>query len=149
MPTMTLSDLSEKMRHIDFTMLITRTENGEVSGRPMSNNGDVDYDGDSYFFTYDHTRMAADIRRDRKVNLSLQGKQGLLGKPPIFISVEADAELIFDRSQFEAHWTKDLERWFEQGTQTPGLVLIKAHATRIHYWDGEENGEVKLSQATG
>ena len=27
---------------------------------------------------------------------------------------------------------------------TPGLVLIKVHAIRIHYWDGEDEGEVAL-----
>ena len=46
MSEMTLSDLSKAMRSIDFAMLSTRTEGGEIAGRPMSNNGDVDYDGD-------------------------------------------------------------------------------------------------------
>ena len=34
-------------------------------------------------------------------------------------------------------------RWFEKGIYTPGIVIIKAHATRIHYWDGTEDGEVR------
>ncbi|MBB5208386.1 pyridoxamine 5'-phosphate oxidase family protein [Chiayiivirga flava] len=144
MPTMTLHDLAKKMRDIDFTMLFTQTDGGAMAGRPMSNNGDVEYDGDSYFFTSEHTRMVRDIERTPQVTLSLQGKQGLLGKPPIFISVQGAASLLRDRASFQAHWNKDLERWFEQGVDTPGLVLIKVHATRIHYWDGEENGEVAV-----
>ena len=33
---------------------------------------------------------------------------------------------------------------FKDGVDSPGLVLIKAHATRIHSWDGEDQGEVKV-----
>jgi hypothetical protein len=30
------------------------------------------------------------------------------------------------------HWTKDLERWFEDGVAAQGLGLLQVHATRIH-----------------
>lgn len=140
----TLADLSKKMADIDFAMLSTRTAGGEIAGRPMSNNGDVAYEGDSYFFALDTTRTVADIGRDPKVSLSFTGSKGLLGKPPIFIAIEGRAELIRDRAEFEAHWNKDLEIWFEKGADTPGLVLIKVAATRIHYWDGEDEGEIPV-----
>ena len=45
---------------------------------------------------------------------------------------------------FKDHWVKDLERWFKQGVDTPGLVLVEAVAKRIHYWAGEDEGEVDL-----
>ena len=141
--TKTLADLAEAMRDIDFTMLSTRTQDGSIAARPMSNNRDVDYDGDSWFFAFDDTRTVADIERDANVGLSLQGKAGLLGKPPIFIAAEGKAEIIRDKAAFEEHWVKDLDRWFEQGVDTPGLALIKVRADRIHYWDGEEEGEVR------
>jgi general stress protein 26 len=141
---LTLSDLSDKMREIDFAMLSTHTESGEIAGRPMSNNGDVAYEGDSYFFSDEATRTVDDIKRDPKVALSFQGSKGLLGKPPIFIAVEGRAELIRDKQVFQEHWTKDLEIWFKDGVDTPGLVLIKVHANRIHYWQGEDEGELKI-----
>jgi general stress protein 26 len=143
--TKTLADISEKMRDIDFTMLSTRAANGAIGSRPMSNNREVDYDGDSFFFTTDDTQMVADIERDPQVGLSLQGKAGLFGVRPFFVAVEGRAQLIRDKSQFEEHWTSDLDRWFEQGVDTPGLTLIKVHADRIHYWDGEEEGEVNVA----
>jgi len=142
MSKMTLADLSKKMRDIDFCMLLTRTEGGYIAGRPMSNNGQVEYDGDSYFFTDSQTRTVGDLERDRKIGLSFQGSKGLLGAPPLFISIEGEAELIRDKARFKEHWTPDLDRWFKDGVDTPGLVLIKVHATRIHYWDGYDEGEI-------
>ena len=142
--TYSLQDLAKTMKDIDFTMLSTRAEGGQIAARPMSNNGDVDYDGDSWFFAMDDTTAVTDIVRDPQVGLSLQGAKSLLGKPGISIAIEGKAELIRDKAVFEAHWVKDLERWFEQGVETPGLVLIKVHAARIHYWDGEDQGEVRL-----
>ena len=55
MSELTLSDISEKMRDIDFAMLSTRTSGGQIAARPMSNNRQVDYDGDNYFFTCQDT----------------------------------------------------------------------------------------------
>ena len=143
--TKTLADISEKMRDIDFTMLSTRGADGAIASRPMSNNREVDYDGDSFYFTYADTQMVRDIERDAHVGLSFQGKAGLFGVRPFFVAVEGQAQLIRDKAQFEAHWTSGLDRWFEQGVDTPGLTLIKVHADRVHYWDGEEEGEVKLA----
>ncbi len=144
MTGLTLADLSRKMADIDFCMLATRTEGGEIAARPMSNNGDVEYQDDSYFFTWAQSRTVADIERDPQVSLSFTGSKGLLGKPPIFVAVEADAQLIRDKSAFQEHWNPDLERWFENGVDTPGMVMIKAHAKRMHYWDGEDEGELTL-----
>ncbi len=144
MQEMTLKELAKKIAEIDFTMLSTKAATGEIGARPMSNNGDVEYDGDSWFFTWEESRMVDDIKRDPQVGLSLQGKRSLLGKPPLFISIEAKAELIHDKAVFREHWNAELERWFKQGAETPGMVLIKAHAERIKYWDGEEEGTVKI-----
>lgn len=141
-----LAEISKKLRDIDFTILSTRTGGGAIAGRPMSNNRDVDFDGDAWFFTCDDTRTVADIIRDPHVGLGYQGKSGALGFKPFFVSVEGRAELIRDKAAFAEHWTKDLDRWFEQGIDTPGLVLIKVEAERLHYWDGYDEGELKLKE---
>ncbi|MGE7204386.1 pyridoxamine 5'-phosphate oxidase family protein [Sphingomonas sp. NPDC019816] len=142
MAQLTLSDLSKKMAKLDFAMLATHDASGALTARPMSNNGDVDYDGDSYFFAYEQSRKIADIRAHPQVVLSYTGAVGMLGGPPLFIAIEGHATLIQDKSQFEAHWTKDLDRYFPNGIDTPGVVMIRIHADRIRYWDGGEEGEV-------
>ncbi|MET0287417.1 MAG: pyridoxamine 5'-phosphate oxidase family protein [Polyangiales bacterium] len=140
MAELTLAELSQKMRKIDFAMLSTHTEGEQIAARPMSNNGDVEYKGDSYYFTWEQSRTVRDIERNPKVSLSFQG-----AKKPLMIAVEGQAELIRDKAEFEAHWTKDLDRWFDDGVDSEGLVLIKVQATRIHYWDGEDEGELTVS----
>jgi len=50
-----------------------------------------------------------------------------------------------DRSKFAEHWSKDLDRWFKQGVDTPDLVMIEVRAQRLHYWDGEDEGEVPIA----
>lgn len=134
----TLHDLAERMSDIDIAILSTRAENGAIAGRPMSNNGDVEYDGDSYYFALESTNTVKDISRDPQVGLGFQGKHWF------YVAVEGRADLIRDKSQFEAHWNKDLEVWFKDGVDTPGLTLIHVKAQRIHWWDKGDEGEIKL-----
>lgn len=140
----TLSDIAEKMSGIDIAILSTHTEGGQIANRPMSNNGDVTYEGDSYYFTFENALTVRDIERDPRVALGFTGSDGIFTSNGLYIAVEGNAELIRDKAVFKAHWTPDLDEWFEQGVDTPGVVLIKVHATRVKYWDGMDQGEVKL-----
>ncbi|MEI9922539.1 MAG: hypothetical protein WDN50_02195 [Bradyrhizobium sp.] len=56
-----LADVAREMAGIDIAILSTHTEGGEIANRPMSNNGDVTYDGTSYYFTYEQARVVSDI----------------------------------------------------------------------------------------
>jgi general stress protein 26 len=146
----TIQDISRAMQEIDFCTLATRTAGGSIGSRPMSNNRRVDYDGDSWFFTYEDRQMIRDIEQNPNIGvtyMSNPGMLGLLGKPGIFIHVEARATLIRDKSAFAVHWERSLNRWFGQGVETPGLIMILATAHRIHYWDGMSEGEVELARA--
>ena len=138
MSQMSLSDLSEKMRQIDIAMLATHAEDGSIASRPMSNNGDVEYDGRSYYFTWEQSHMVGEIERDPTVTLTFQGPKAFA------VAVEGKAELVRDKARFQEHWTPDLDRWFEQGIDTPGVVMIEVGASRIHYWNGEDDGEITL-----
>lgn len=141
---LTLASLAEKMKDIDFAMLSTYAEDGQIGARPMSNNRDVTYDGDSYYFTTEDRLMVKDIERDPRVGLSFHGRSGLLKQKSLFIAVEGRADLIRDRGAFADHWNSDLQGWFSDGPDTPGLVMIRVHAERAHLWDGDEDGELAL-----
>ncbi len=144
----TLKDIAEKMKDVDFAMLSTVTDGGAIAARPMSNNREVDYDGDSFYFTCDEARLVGDIAANPNVGLSFQGKSGILGQRPFFLAVEGRATLIKDKAQFAEHWTKGLGMWFKDGIDTPGLTLIRVEGLRAHYWDGMDSGELVLEHAT-
>ena len=147
MAGLTLSAISEKLRDIDFAVLSTRTENGSIAGRPMSNNGQVSSEGDNYFFTLEETGTVQDIRSDPNVGVSYRSRSGPFGMKPFFLTIEGKAELIREKPQFARHWTKDLDAWFKDGIDTPGLVLVKIRAERLHYWDGFDEAELSLQES--
>ncbi|MGE7368676.1 pyridoxamine 5'-phosphate oxidase family protein [Neorhizobium sp. NPDC001467] len=148
MTTMTMEELSKKLAKIDFCMFDTLGGPQGLKSRPMSNNGDVEYDGDSWFFSYEDTRKVKEIDQDNRVGLTFTAPPSILGKPGIFIAIEGEASLIRDKAQFEKHWVKDLDRWFPQGIDTPGILLIKVSAKAIEYWDGEENSRIDVSSTS-
>ena len=49
-----------------------------------------------------------------------------------------------DKELFKKHWTDDLDQWFEQGIDTPGLTLIEVAASRAECWGKPGDGVVEL-----
>jgi general stress protein 26 len=101
MTSKTLADIVEEMAGIDIAILSTHTENGEIANLPMSNNGDVTYDGTSYYFTFEQARTVADIQRNPKVALGFSSQGGVFSDG-IYVAVEGTAELIREKSAFQA-----------------------------------------------
>ena len=142
----TMMGVAELMAKIDFCMMETHSENGRIAARPMSSNGYVEYRGQSWFYSYEDSQKIRDIRADNRVGLSFQGSGGVLGlvgKPGAMIHVQGHAHLIDDRATFADHWVPELEYWFKDGIDTPGMIMIRVDADRIQYWDGMEQGEVR------
>ncbi len=133
-----LNDISSKMRKLDICMMSTQTLRGNIASRPMSNNGDVEYDGNSYFFSFNESRAVKDLEENAHVNLSFNGKNGL------YISLSGKAKLVTDRAKLEKHWQDQLNQWFQEGINTKGIVMIHVKASHIKYWQGDEDGEIKL-----
>jgi general stress protein 26 len=74
-----LHEVSQKLRNLDLCMMTTITKN----------NGDVEYDGNSYFFTWRKSRLAKDLKKNSHVNLAFNGKKAL------FVSVAGKAKLSY------------------------------------------------------
>ncbi|RYU81889.1 pyridoxamine 5'-phosphate oxidase family protein [Hymenobacter persicinus] len=138
MPTKTLADIAAKLAKLDIAMLTTQTSRGQFSSRPMSNNGDVTYDGNSYFFTYDGSRTVHDIEQNPHVGLTFEGPKRL------YVSVAGTATLIRHKPTLQKHWVPDVERWYKDGIDTPGIVLVRVQARYIKYWQDEDEGELHL-----
>jgi general stress protein 26 len=133
-----LSDISSKMRNLDICMLTTQSSRGALNSRPMSNNGDVEYEGDSYFFSYDSSSAVKDIEANPHVNIGFEGPKNL------YISVTGKASIIRTRGRMEEHWLDELKQWFKEGLDTPGIVMVHVTGSRIKYWQNEDQGEIAL-----
>lgn len=132
-----LSTIAAKMKKLDFCMMITQDGRGVYHSRPMSNNGKVEYDGNAWFFTYLKSKKVKQITANPKVSLIYQdGKM-------LFIETYGKAYVIKDKQVMQDYWVKDLNRWFPQGIDTPGICLLKIAAIRVQFWDKEEEGEYK------
>jgi general stress protein 26 len=143
MSDLTFADISSKMRSMDTTMLMTVTEDGRIAGRPLSNNQEVDAEGNSYYFTWGYSPMVQNIERQPNVTLAFQASAPTPEKL-MRIHVQGRAEVIRDTDAFHEHWSNRLNHWFDRGPDTPGLVMIKVHAQRVHYWNGSCEGEIRL-----
>ena len=62
------------MRDLDFCMLTTHAADGGLHARPMSNNGEVEFDGDVWFFSEDghHVRSHATTVESRRGEVPLK-----------------------------------------------------------------------------
>lgn len=142
--TRKLPEIARRMRNIDFAMLMTHGPRGQIAGRPMSNNRNVEYQGHSHYFTWGTSQLIRDVERDPHVSLVFQGRKGVLGRPGIYINVEGIARVVRTKSAFHEHWNADLDRWFPEGVETDGLVMISVQARRIDYWEGREEGQIRV-----
>ncbi len=141
MSDLTLKDISDAMKGIDICMMTT--DNGVLESRPMSNNRDVAYEGDSYFFADGDAEVVKDLTAQPKVNLAFMQEPALIGKS-LYISVSGDADLVRDREEMQRHWTPDLDAWFKDGVDTAGLTMIHVKANSIRYWKGRDQGTVTV-----
>lgn len=130
-----LKTIAEKMKNLDFCMMITQDGRQVSHSRPMSNNGKVEYDGDSWFFTFEDSNKVRHIEKDNKVNLIYQTDDML------FIGCYGTATIVTDKKVLQEKWVDNLKEWFSDGIETPGICLIKVTSKRVSFWHKEQEGE--------
>jgi general stress protein 26 len=125
-----LQRLREMVKDIDFCMLTTVDENGDLHSRPMSSNGEIDPDGDIWFFTGVSSHKVDEIARLPKVNVSFADPENQR-----YISVSGQAQLVRDRNKIEELWKPEFKMWFPEGKDDPEIALLKIHLEKAEYWD--------------
>jgi general stress protein 26 len=123
------------MKNLDFCMMVTHDGRNVYHSRPMSNNGKVEYDGTSWFFTYTDSNKVKQIESDPKVSLIYQTDDML------FLECYGIASIVTQKSMLADKWMKEFEMWFPQGLETPGICMVKVVAKRVQFWHKEEEGE--------
>ena len=125
--------IAELIKDIDICMFVTRSD-GTIRGRPMSNNGNVEYDGDSWFFSFKDSEMIGEIGVDPRVELAYMATER-----GTWVSIEGGAEVVEDDAKKRELWDDELKQWFREGPDDDDVVLVKVRAERVHAWtDGQE-----------
>jgi general stress protein 26 len=129
-----LQKLREIIKAVDICMLTTVDERGELRSRPMSNNREVEFNGDLWFFTYGSSHKIDEVGRTPAVNASFADVRGQQ-----YASVSGQGEVVRDRAKIKELWQPQLRAWFPQGIDTPDIALLRVTAQQAEYWDGSQS----------
>ncbi len=83
-----LKDISEIIRKIDICMMGTLHDKGRIESRPMSNNRDVNFEGDCHFFALQDSGAVVDIKQNPQTCLSY------VGDDHTYVSISGKSDLI-------------------------------------------------------
>ncbi len=134
-----LKKLRELIKDIRFAMLTTIENDGSLRSRPMASQ-EAEFDGHVlWFFTYDDSPKAAEVRHDNRVNVSFADNDNNR-----WVSVSSTAELVHDRAKMEELYNPFLKTWFPQGLDTPNIALLCVETEQTEYWDTPSSAMVHL-----
>lgn len=125
-----LQKLRELVKDIDFCMLTTVDEKGDLHSRPMSSNGDIDHNGDIWFFTNASSHKVSEIQKLPKVNVSFADPDN-----QHYISISGNAQLVRDQNKIEELWRPEFKMWFPEGKDDPDIALLRVSLEKAEYWD--------------
>ena len=125
-----LERLRQMIKDIDFCMLTTIDEQGDPHSRPMSSNGDIDRDGDLYFFTNASSHKVNEVAQSPKVNVSFADPQNQR-----YVSVTGLASVVRDQQKINELWRPEFKMWFPKGKEDPDIALLRVNLEKGEYWD--------------
>jgi general stress protein 26 len=134
-----IKKVAKLMRDLDFCMFTTHAGRGGFHARPMSNNGEVEFDGDVWFFSAADSRKVREIKANPTVHLSYADLQDWR-----FVSMTGRAQVVRDPEKKAELWMDDLERWFDDGPDSEGIVLIKVTPSLVSYWTRSGSGDLRI-----
>jgi len=135
-----ISTIAEHLREIDTCMLVSRGDDGRSHARPMSNNGQVDWDGSSRFFAPADGRLIAELQRDPEVVTTYRADDRFA-----WVALSGRAEIIDDADEKRRYWLEELDRWFPNGPEDPNVALIRVQATYAQWWTEQGDGIADLT----
>jgi general stress protein 26 len=119
--------LHDLLNEFGVGMLVTRTPDGSLRGRPMALAA-ADEDGTLWFATDRHSGKVDELDRDRHVAVTLQSKAK-------FVSLSGTARTVDDRAKLAELWKAEWKVWFPGGKDDPNIALLRVDGTAGEYWD--------------
>lgn len=123
-----IEKIRQIMQEVRIALLTTENFKGELHSRPMIAQ-DTEFDGDLWFFSSRDSVKVGEIRKSPRVNISYLGSSG-------YVSLAGKARIVEDVAKKRELWHEPLRVWFEDGPESPDVVLICIEAESGHYWDG-------------
>ncbi|SBT44899.1 pyridoxamine 5'-phosphate oxidase family protein [Micromonospora auratinigra] len=130
--------VTELIRDARICLLTTTGVDGRLISRPMALQ-EAEFDGDLWFFAYEDSAKIRQIRVNPQVNVGFSDQ-----RHHAWVSVAGTAQEEWDRARAERLWNPLLKAWFPDGLDTPGLTLVKVHASSAEYWDSPGGAVVNL-----
>ena len=137
-----IPQIAALINEIDICLFATRGADGQLHARPMSNNGQVEWDGQSWFFAPTDGRLVAELRADPTAVAAYRAEEGFT-----FVSVSGRVTIETDKELKERYWLDDLERWFPNGPSDPNVALIRLDADGAQWWTEDGDGTADLREA--
>lgn len=125
-----VTKLRNLVKEIDFCMLTTIAEDGSLHSRPMSVNGEIEPNGDLWFFTYVDSAKVTEVDRAEQINVSFSAPD-----EQRYVSLSGTAQTVRDRAKIQQLWKPELKAWFPQELDEPGIALLKITVETAEYWD--------------
>ena len=125
-----IAKIRDMIKDINFCMLTTLDTDGSLHSRPMAINGEVEANGDLWFFTYGSSHKVTEVNRNQQVNVSFSAPD-----KQCYVSLCGMAEIVKDRAKMQELWKPELKAWFPQELDEPDIALLKVNTTTAEYWD--------------
>lgn len=133
-----VAKLAELMKDVRIAMLTTVEPSGELRSRPMGVQ-QVEFDGDLWFFTKEHSAKVEDVQRDQQVNVSFSNPD-----KQRYVTITGVANLVRDHAKMAELWSPLYKAWFPDGLEDPELALLKVTVNEAEYWDAPPSAVVRV-----
>lgn len=121
--------LGELLEDIDFCMLTTLGEYGEMHARPMSTQRFA-FDGKLLFLTDAESHKVDELEADDRVLVSYADPSHQR-----YVAVHGRATLYHDDETIGRLWSPAYRAWWPSGKHDPAIRVLSVDVERAEYWD--------------
>jgi len=127
-PQESIEKVRDLVKGIKVAMFTTEDIDGDFHSRPMMTQ-EADFDGDIWFFAFRDSPKVEEIEHNPSVNVAYMGDNS-------FVSIAGRVEVVNDVQKKKELWHEPLRIWFEDGPESPDVVLLRIRSQSAQYWEG-------------
>lgn len=124
--------LKKMVDEVKFCFFITDLENEKGSSSTIMTAQQVDDEGNIWFFSGSNSDRNKDIEENKNVQMYFSSPE-----KNSYLSVNAKANIVMDKSKIKELWNPLLTIWFKDGIEDKNISLIKVTTKTANYWDSD------------